>query len=163
MQKYILITHDKIKFILSEMEYKAIIQVIAAGKKQVMVQGELIPLNIIPSVVKFERWYAQENQRLALTNYRLCKKCLSAMRIDNVCACWDEKGLGEDKNAFIEIDLPQSVKQIISGIAKSKQFPALSSEDIADIEAEKQKRIVTNTGEDETGSYFLEDGEKIYS
>ena len=71
MKTYILITSDKIKFILNETEKEGVIRAVAKGDKFVLLQDSMIPLTIPPVVIDAERYYAQENERLATMNKRL--------------------------------------------------------------------------------------------
>lgn len=159
--KYILITHDKLKFILDDENYEKFLEALAKNDKAFVIKKykTVIPLHITPTVVPFEIWYTQENERLALTHHRLCKKCLSIMAIEDKCTCWREQGTGEEKNAFVGI-LPESVKERLGKITESKSFPKLDNWDKGQIEVEEAKRNKPRLGE---GWYEdPETGERIY-
>lgn len=161
MQTHVLITFDKVKFFISEKEGLGIINALNQGQKMAIIQGEVIPLNIAPTIITIERWFAQENERLALTHHRLCKKCLCVMMISDVCSCWEELGKGEQKSAFGGT-LPEGVRQTIELMAKSKSFPSVTTEQIA--KEGKQFRLSGISGVDNVGDFYLDDnGEKIYS
>jgi len=130
---YILYTHDKRKFIINETEKEAAFKAVMNSEKALFLHGEMIPLQIAPTIMKFERWYTQENERLAMTDRRLCKKCLSIMSIFDSCACWENTGKGEEKNAIAGV-----LSESLNKLAESKKFPALTEEDKEDIEAEKK-------------------------
>ncbi len=156
MEKYILITAAKLKYILSEKEKQAVFTAISEKEKQVVIQGEMIPLHITPSVVKFERWYAQELERLALSGKRLCKKCLKIMDIVDKCSCWEETGTGKKQDAFIAPT--EQIKQITD----KWSFPALTEEDKIGIEEDEEKRLAAPQYT-ENGYIDKESGEEMHS
>lgn len=122
--EYVLITHDKLKFICSENEYKAVLNAIRNSEKFVVLQQSVVPLQITPTIVSFERWFAQENERLKLTNNRLCNLCFCIMNIYDKCACWAEQGKGKEQDGFLLENLPKSVIAKLHGTIKS--FPKLT-------------------------------------
>ena len=153
----VLITHDKLKFLLNTAECQLFLGAIKNNDKAFVLQrydNAVIPLHITPTLIPFEIWYAQENERLALTHHRLCKKCMSIMHIEDKCACW-ESGKGEEKNAFVA-KLPEQVKKTLAKIAETKAF-----REVYDSTPTRPKRLIT--GSDDTGDYYLGDtGEKMY-
>ena len=151
---------DKSIFVLSEDEKAAVFEAIGNGDTYLAIKGEMVSLQIVPTILRFEKWYAQENQRLALTNRRLCKNCLSRMDATTGCPCWKETNKGEDRNALEGTTLPQNVRELLSGSVKS--FPALTDEDRAMIAAEKPKYI-DSAEADESDFYISESGERHFS
>ena len=123
MDKFVLITHEKMRFLLNRDEYKIYTNAVKVKAKFVTIQGSFIPLQILPSVFPFGVWYTNENERLANSGKRLCKLCLSIMEGD--CKCWDGK---TKKNAFIPPELPNNVKLLLVDAIKS--FPKVTKEEI---------------------------------
>jgi len=136
MGKYIMTTGGKEKFVLTENEAEAIKRSVRNGDAFTVIKGEMVSLQIVPSVIRLERWYAQENERLALTHHRLCKKCLSVMQIADKCPCWKESGKSENKHAFVAPELPDSVKESVRKVSSGMGFPGLSDGEKAEVEAE---------------------------
>ena len=152
--EYVLITSDKIKYILDENEYKGAVEAIARNDKVIVLRGSVIPLHITPLITPFEVWFSQESERLALTHHRLCKKCFCIMATGDDCTCW-ERSKGENKNAF-GAQLPEMVKQTLKEIAAKKAFPKVEVLEPAD-----SSRL--SSGSDDGGDYYLdENGEKCY-
>lgn len=159
--KYILVTHDRLRFILDEGNYASFLKAIKNNDKAYVVgkYKTVIPLHITPTVMPFEIWYAQENEKLAMSGKRLCKKCLSIMEFKDGCICWKMKK-GEKKNAFIG-EVPQMAKDAINKIAESKSFPKVSQLDV-DLEEKPDKRRL-KTGSDGGGDFYLDEhDQKIY-
>lgn len=158
MGKYIIITGSKKKFLISEKESKAVINALNKDAKFVMLQGQIIPLQIIPEILKFETWYIQENERLRLTNKRLCKKCLRTMEmIGPGCDCWNRNS-GKGQNIF-KPQLPESIKKQIQGTIK--EFPKLEEGEI--IEENKKQADYIEGPDGELGYKDEESGETMYS
>lgn len=87
-----MMTADKLRFILSEQERGLVLQEFNKGAKAVFVQDSLISLAIAPTITEYERWFAQENERLFERGKRLCKKCGSIMDVGFGCICWGKHG-----------------------------------------------------------------------
>jgi|SRR3990167_100354 len=139
---YVLITHDKTRLLLTQDQAKQVFEAIQAGEKYIIIQSQMIPLHIIPTVLEVEVWYTQENEKLRISNRRLCKKCLSIMDILDVCDCWEKKSKGYKKNSFRQPVLPEEVLKLLREKAKVMEFPKLTAEDKAQIEAEDIKEPV---------------------
>jgi len=168
MQKYVMTTTDKTKFILSEEEKEAVFKAVLNGKqKQIVVQGQMIPINIAPTIITMERWWSQENERLALTHHRLCKNCLSIMHIQDKCPCWKTMGKGELKSGIEAPLLPQGVADTIQQLADKKAFPQLDRFDRAKLEDEEKQARLANANRaisTQEGAYIdPETGETFYS
>lgn len=163
--RYVLITSDRLKYILNEEENKKVVQAILRNDKAALIQDSVIPLHITPAITPFEVWYAQENERIALTGHRLCKKCLRTMEIQDKCTCWQEQGKGENKNAFKEPVLPESVHEAIKQMADKKNFPQLSEIEKLEVENEEKLLQRPTCNADDKGDYYedSETGEKTYS
>lgn len=166
--KYVLITHDKLKFIIDDENYMAFLKAIENNDKAFVIKKykAVVPLHITPTIIPLEVWYPQENQRLALTHHRLCKKCLSIMHIQDKCSCWEETGKDEDKNAFIQ-KLPDSVTEAVNEIANKKTFPQLDKFEKAEVEEQEKKLRLANANKaicEQEGVYIdPETGERFYS
>lgn len=150
-QKYVLITIDKIKYILNEKEKAGVFSAIQSGEKQIVIQGEMVPLHVTPAVILFSRWYAQELERLANSGKRLCKKCLKIMQIDDKCACWEEMGKAVKQDAFIAP--PEQTSGLFS-------WPKLTEADKEQIKIEEAARrpIFNYTSNNEIDGYIDEEG-----
>lgn len=98
--KYVLITADKTKFIVSKEERDSVLQSVNSGAKAILIQDTLISLAIAPSVIPFDRWWAQQEDDLARSEKRRCKKCLRIFSAEGVCPCW-ESGGGKERDAFV--------------------------------------------------------------
>jgi hypothetical protein len=85
--KYVLITSEKIKYFISEQEKNHIFGLIDQKDKFAMIQGDIVPLHITPSVIKFERWFENESKFLALKSKKMCKRCLKLIDLDERCDC----------------------------------------------------------------------------
>jgi len=155
---YILITADKIKIPISQREKHAIMEAVRDKKKSIVLQENLISLQIIPTIIEFTTWYAQENEKLKAFNKRLCKECLCVMDMTAGCNCW-KRNKGEDLNAFKSPVLPEKVKKAL----KPKSFPKLLDVDKGEIEFLENKKNKTNYVE---GNYLgytdPETGETLY-
>lgn len=165
--KYVLTTHDKLRFILDDDNYSEFLKALQENSKAYVIKKykAVIPLHITPSVVPFEIWYAQENERLALSNHRLCKDCLCIMNIFDKCKCWKEMGVGEEKNAFVG-KLPESVKLMLEQTVSPNGFPQVTNKEIYKetdwAKVSLVKKLIT--GGDDLGDFYInEDGEKTYS
>lgn len=90
--KHVLITSEKMKFLISDEEKKAVVQRLLQKEKFVVLQGEVVPLAIAPTISTFDRWFAQENERLKTYSMKLCKKCLCARHVSERCQCWESDG-----------------------------------------------------------------------
>jgi hypothetical protein len=126
--RFVLITPEKTKFILQDNERASVFAAIQAGEKQIILQNEMIPLHITPLIITFSRWYAQELERLALMEKRLCKKCLKIMAIQDKCDCWEHQGKGKEQDAFV------APAEMIKSIADKMSFPKLTEAERASIE-----------------------------
>ena len=140
--KFVLITSDKLKYIINEGEYNALLEAINRNDKAFIIRKykALIPLHITPSIAPLEIWYAQENERLALTHHRLCKKCLRIMLIADKCVCWPKTGKSEKGNAFMN-ELPPTLKNALAEIASRKVFPKLDEADKSGIEFNNNRGV----------------------
>lgn len=144
MQKYVLTTPEKQRLLISQEEYNGVIMALDTNKKYAVIQGHIIPLSIAPTVSPFANWYATENERLANSGKRLCRKCLKQMDIFDKCPCWEVMGKGEQQNAFIASKLPQ----LMSGWHK---WPELTDED--------RRQIDEENSIDPSITRYVEDGE----
>ena len=90
---YVLITHDKTKYLITAEQRKEVLIAIDRGRKSTILggveDGDLISLQIQPTIRKFDRWVASENARLAEFNKRLCRKCYSVIDPSG-CICWSK-------------------------------------------------------------------------
>ena len=158
---YVMETINKARYLINENEKNALYEAIRQHENHVVLQGEMIPLSAPPAVMKFARWYAKENERLAVSLKRLCKKCLKVIGIQDRCLCWKSEQ-GKNQDAFIA--LPDEIRGIIHGAARG--FPALTPGEKAQIEYEKsqmpnQVRQIETSGVD---AYIdAETGEEIFS
>lgn len=160
MKPYLLITSDKFKFEITAEEKAAIVKAINRGDKLLELQDSVISLAITPTIVKSERWFAQENQRLRSNDKRLCKKCGSIMEMSTGCTCWDMYGM-ESKNPFM-LELPEAVKRIVHDGLRVKSFPKLTEEEVYEVAG---ARYMEEKDEDDSGPLYTidEDGVKLYS
>lgn len=131
MDKFILITHDKMRFVLTPQEYKGFMQAVTDKAQFVIIQGAFVGLQLLPSITPFPVWYAAETERLAVSGKRLCHLCACVMAISDRCRCWPEMGVDADKNAFIA-PLPESIQKMLAGAVKP--FPQVNPEDSKDDE-----------------------------
>jgi hypothetical protein len=154
---YILKVMGGEKFIITEEQKNGVMQALSSGLKVIEINGEIVPLAPVPSVVRFERWFTQENERLRLTGRRLCKQCFSVMEIETGCTCWGRNG-GKDKHAFV---LPQSVMSQLS----IRAFPELSLAEQAKVDFESQTIEPVEYIEENNilGYIDSETGEKLFS
>lgn len=111
--QYVMITSSKVKFLLDEKEKTAVYQAVADGKKMVIIQGAMIPTNIAPTVIPYQTWAAQENERLFVYKKRLCRKCGSVMDLRSGCICWAKNDSKKRKDPFKGLELPPEVKNFI--------------------------------------------------
>jgi hypothetical protein len=124
--KYILETHNKVRHMLDEDQRKAIQEAIYDGDKFVEFNGCTIPLQIIPTIIPFDKWYHAENMKLGQFGKRLCKMCLMPMEKNSGCPCWKGNG-GAEQNAFTPKELPQNVLESLKAISESKSFPKVEA------------------------------------
>lgn len=124
-QKYILVTSEKARFFISQKEANAVLQSLEEKKKYVVIQGSIIPILIPPTVLDFGRWYATENDRLAVSGKRLCKICLKVMVIGDGCICW-ERNMGLKQQAFKA--LPSELAPILQQITDKFTWHSLPSQ-----------------------------------
>lgn len=162
MKVYVVETINRARYIISEKEKEALFLAIANRETHAILQGDMIPLSAPPSVVLFERWYAKEVERLAVSQKRLCKKCLKVIGISDRCPCWDSEN-GKSQNAFIA--LPQEITVALRSAIRS--FPSLAKADEARIEFEnsqfnKPKKYIQQGGE-LVGHIDEETGEEMFS
>ena len=134
-EKYILTTIDKTRYVLSESEKDAVFKAIVEREKMVIIQGDMVPLHVTPSIVKFDRWWASESEKLIVSGKKLCRDCFKIYYVNDVCKCW-QKVLGKKQNAFIaeKEELPSLIKQAADIV---KSFPVLTDDDKMKIEAEQ--------------------------
>lgn len=130
MNNFVLITPEKVRLLISETEYKAYLKALNSKAKFIMIQQSLIPLQVLPTVFPFDTWYANENERLAMTGKRLCKLCLCIMSMYDSCPCWSEKGRNEAKNAFKQPQLPESVKKLLPTVKRFPQIGEIEEENV---------------------------------
>lgn len=95
--KYKMITSDRVKFDLTEEERNAVNKALVAGQKFVIIQGCTISLAIAPTILPFETWIENENERLVTSGKRLCKKCYKIMDVETGCVCWNKNERGEEQ------------------------------------------------------------------
>lgn len=156
MERYVMFTGNKQRFLINEAEKKAIYEAVSNDEKKIIIQGELIPLQIIPEIVSFKRWVVNEENRLANFGKRLCRLCFNAMK--DVCQCWPNQSTGKEQNAFF---LP---KETIKEIAKNFEWPSLSKSEQALIaEDNGTKRLPIPNNDLMDGYIDPETGEEIYS
>jgi len=114
-----LITHDKIKFKLTEEQKNGVFNAVSRGEKFVILQGSMVPLTIPPTVIESRKWFAQENERLKTYKKRLCRKCGSAIDLSGGCSCWGRNGArGEDP--IDGYHLPEEIKLMLHQGVKPK-------------------------------------------
>lgn len=161
MDRYILMTADKSKFVLNEKERETVFNAIQNGDAFVALRKEMISLQIIPTIITLERWWSQENERLAVSGKRLCKKCLGVMTIQDKCACWEVQGKGEIKHGIETPKLPGGIDESLKEIANKKSFPKLGNWEKGQVEVEEKAIEKLPSGE---GWYTdPETGETFYS
>lgn len=76
-KKYMMVTHDKFKFELTEEELRAVRGSIIKGDKFLMLHDSMVPLSIVPIILPLATWKDQENDRLATSGKRICNNCNS--------------------------------------------------------------------------------------
>ena len=106
--KYKMLTSDRVKFDLTEEERIAINKALVAGQKFAIIQGCTISLAIAPTILPFDTWVANENERLVTSGKRLCKKCYKIMDVESGCTCWHKNERGD-----LPALLPKEVKQFM--------------------------------------------------
>lgn len=158
---FVLITAQKQRLIISQKEYDALLDCLNKGQKFVVIQNHLMSLAIAPSVTPFASWYATENERLANSGKRLCRKCLKQMEIMDKCSCWTVMGKGKIQEAFV---LSDEIKKFIADYSKKFSWPKLLEEENMQIEIEEAARIpqyVERSGH--LGYIDEESGEELYT
>lgn len=166
---YVMITADKMRFLLSENEYKTVLKAISQKLKSIFLQKSTISLAITPTIMPYEKWYAVENEALFKVCKRLCRKCGSAMAINDGCTCWQKFG-SKEKNPYDTKYLPESIKKMLAENFGIKSFPALTESDkqqveIENAQIEKQKLLAKAQKDHVNGPDFWisESGETMYS
>jgi len=86
-EKYIMVTHDKFKFLLTDEQYKVAVQSLMKGDKFLFIQDSMIPLSLAPTILPIQKWKDSENDRLATSSKRICNNCLS-VRDNESRACY---------------------------------------------------------------------------
>lgn len=86
---YVLTTGNGTRFLISEEESGIVFGAMKRNDKAVIIQGQLISLQIVPEIIKYDVWFAQENVRLGNQGKKLCKKCLGVVVIGGFCSCKD--------------------------------------------------------------------------
>lgn len=155
MDKYIMILKNKEKMILSKKQKDAVFKAIENGKTYAIIGEEMISLQIVPTILKFERWYTQENQRLANFNKRLCKFCFGVMDVITGCTCWEKNG-GQKQDAIEGVKLPNSI------LDKFGEFPKLEDSNSTNLEA-KENFLMIEENDDGVDYWLDSNGEKQYS
>lgn len=85
---HVLITGNKVKYFLSALEAQAVAKTIQSNGKMIMIQGDVVSLQIIPSIIEINRWYTQEMERLYLQDKTMCRHCFSITDSER-CGCRD--------------------------------------------------------------------------
>lgn len=85
---HVLITSNKIKYFLSALEAQSVAKAIQSNGKMIMIQGDVVSLQIIPSLINVNRWYEQEAERLYQQNKTMCRNCF-AITDSERCGCRD--------------------------------------------------------------------------
>lgn len=157
--KYILITAEKMRYAISEKEKSAVFEAIKNHESHVVLQGEMIPLQIIPTIVSFQRWWASESEKLIVSGKKLCRICLKIYYINDVCKCWDST-LSKKQNAFkaVNEELPTVVQKALGAF---KDFPQLTEGDKAQLSESNPQNYLEKRGFD--GYIDEESGEEIFS
>jgi hypothetical protein len=157
MEVFVLTTPGKQRLLINEKEYKALLECLNKGEKFVVIQGHLISLAIAPAVSPFANWYATENERLANSGKRLCKKCLRQMDVLDKCTCWEIMSKGEKQNAF---KAPDIIKEFSAGYYK---WPELSEDEKQQLEV-KPTVSIPRYVENRAGMGYIdkESGEEMY-
>jgi hypothetical protein len=153
--KYVLETQNKTRFLLSQKERDGVMKAISKKAKFVQLQGSLLPLQIIPTLTPFDKWYHAENMKLGAYGKRLCKFCLMPMDKMSGCPCWSKNG-GQEQDGFNPIELPENVKKSLAALADGKAFPEIEQL------AEPDKPVEYIEGE-QLGYKNEESGETFYS
>lgn len=157
--QYILITAEKMRYAINESEKSAIFEAINNHESHVIVQGDMIPLQIIPTIVSFQRWWSNENEKLIVSGKRLCKLCFKIYYINDVCKCWSST-LSKKQNAFNALpdELPGVVKKALEAF---KDFPQLTAGEKAELEYQEGVKYIGGSNFD--GYIDPEAGEEFYS
>lgn len=156
MERFVMFTGNKQRFLINEVEKTAIIQAVSNDEKKIIIQGELIGLQIIPEIISFKRWVVNEENRLANFGKRLCRLCFNAMK--DVCQCWPNQSTGKEQNAFF---LP---KETMKEIAKHFEWSSLTKGEQALIAEDGGKSLLAVPNNDLMDGYIdPESGEEIYS
>lgn len=104
-----MITSEKVKYLLSDEEYKGILSALDQGLKSAFIQNEVVPLTIPPTITRLTRWLAQEKQRLYLRGMTVCKKCYSMKSIRDRCPCSD----GSRTENIFGLPIPDETKNLL--------------------------------------------------
>lgn len=107
---FVIITSEKIRYLVSEKTRDDLFDAIQQGEKYYIVQGDMIPLNITPTVISIERFYQQECERLKSKGQKLCKRCLKVCDISCGCPCKESR---EKDDAFIASALPIQILNLV--------------------------------------------------
>lgn len=166
---YVMITADKMRFLLSEQEYRSVVVAIAQNLKSIFIQQCTVSLAITPTVMPYEKWYAIENEKLFQSGKRLCRLCGSAMGMIGGCPCWHKNGDNE-KNPYEVKKLPESLQKMLADMVKIKTFPALTEAEKEKVESENneievRQRIAETNKMKNKGPDFWNDknGDVMYS
>ena len=155
---HILITSDKKKYILSESEKDNIYNAILTDQRCAILQGDMISLQIVPMVMEFNKWLSQENDELARSNKRRCRKCLNIIdAITNVCNCMKEKGIGRTQHAILPANNDQKVQELdnyLKSLSSKISFPKSTVE-------QEPKTLIS--GNENVDFYLDDNGDKMYS
>lgn len=122
-----MILKNKERIILTPGQKNSIFDAVEKGKAYAIIGDEMISLQIIPTIFKLERWYSQENQRLANSNKRLCRFCFSSMDVMAGCVCWPKNG-GVKQDAIEGVKLPSWI------LEKFGNFPELNGPSLNELE-----------------------------
>jgi uncharacterized protein (UPF0248 family) len=93
--EYILTTIEKNKYRISEEIKNQIMEAVNNNEKYVVVNGDTIPLHIIPAIVNVPKWIEDMDDSLRHKSKRICKKCMRTREIEGFCECRDSGKLGE--------------------------------------------------------------------
>jgi len=151
---YVMETIQKARYLLNEREKQEVYEAIAEHESHVIIQGDMIPLAATPSIMSFSRWWAKENERLAVSGKRLCKKCMKVMEMQDKCICWDSN-LAKKQDAFVA--LPEEVSRILH--SKVRSFPKLTTQDKLELEQQDQLRLTAPDYVEQTGGLGYRDKE----
>lgn len=85
------------------------------NRKSILIQNQLIPISIHPTVLTLGKWYSEEKERLVIHSMTRCKRCLNVRPISGRCGCKDKQ-----LSSPFGVELPKEISKHVLSISSPK-------------------------------------------